>query len=161
MKQAGVEYSVQWLAQPLELFYGTLNPTSIIFFFFFFLLFFFFFFFFLLFRAAPAAHGGSYTRDWSGAISCQPQPQPQQHHIQARSATYTTAQSNTGSLVSWETPGITCIFMDTSQIGFHWAPTGTPTSIIFSVSLDMLIDLFVPQFSHLWNGDNKSFFSIR
>ena len=33
-------------------------------------------------------------------------PQPQQHHIQAVSATHTTAFTNTGSLTGWVGPGI-------------------------------------------------------
>ena len=38
--------------------------------------------------------------------SCGPTPQPQQCQIQATSATYTTAHSNTESLTHWAKPGI-------------------------------------------------------
>ena len=37
---------------------------------------------------------------------CQPAPQPQQHGIQADSATYTTAHGNARSLIHWARPGI-------------------------------------------------------
>jgi len=40
------------------------------------------------------------------SCSCWPAPQPQQCGIQAASATYTTAHSNTGSLTHWARPGI-------------------------------------------------------
>ena len=35
---------------------------------------------------------------------CWPTPQPQQHRIQAESATYTTARGNAGSLTHWARP---------------------------------------------------------
>ena len=40
------------------------------------------------------------------SYSCQPIPQPQQHRIQATSATYTTVHGNTRSLTHWARPGI-------------------------------------------------------
>ena len=40
------------------------------------------------------------------SYSCQPTPQPQQHEIQATSATYITAHSNTGSPTHWARSGI-------------------------------------------------------
>ena len=39
------------------------------------------------------------------SCSCWPMPQPQQCQIQAASETYTTAQSNAGSLTYWVRPG--------------------------------------------------------
>ena len=52
---------------------------------------------FLLFRVAPAAYGGSQARGQIGAVAW-PTAQPQQHRIQATSATYSTAQGNARSL---------------------------------------------------------------
>ena len=63
-----------------------------------------FFFFFDHFRATPSAYGGSQARGQS--CSRWPTPQPQQHQIQALSATYTTAHGNTGSSAHWARPGI-------------------------------------------------------
>ena len=40
------------------------------------------------------------------SCSCQPTPQPQQHRIQASSATYTTAHGNAGFLTHGSRPGI-------------------------------------------------------
>ena len=42
--------------------------------------------------------------NWS--CSCQPAPQPQQHHIWAMFTTYTPAPGNTWSLTHWARPGI-------------------------------------------------------
>ena len=39
-------------------------------------------------------------------LQLSPTPQPEQHHIQATSATYVTACSNTWSLTHWARPGI-------------------------------------------------------
>ena len=55
----------------------------------------FFFFFFALKRAALAPYGGSQARGLIGATAM---PQPQQRHIQATSANYTTAHVKAGSL---------------------------------------------------------------
>ena len=46
------------------------------------------------FRATPEAHGSSQVRN----LSCWPIPQPQQHGIQAKSATYTAVDANSNSL---------------------------------------------------------------
>ena len=62
------------------------------------------FFFFGHFRATPSAYGGSQARGQS--CSRWPTPQPQQHQIQALSATYTTAHGNTGSLTQLTKLGI-------------------------------------------------------
>ena len=59
-----------------------------------------------LFRAAPVSYGGSQAWGPIRAVSYRPTPQPQQLGIQAVSSTYTTTQSNTGSLTHWATPGI-------------------------------------------------------
>ena len=63
--------------------------------------------------------------------SCQPAPQPQQRRIQAFSVTYTTAHRRWIHNPLREGRDRTCILMDTSQIYFHWATTGTPINIIF------------------------------
>ena len=46
-------------------------------------------FFGLFFRATPAAYGNSHVRGWIGALAAK--PQPQQHQIQAASATTAVA----------------------------------------------------------------------
>ena len=62
---------------------------------------------FCLFRAASSTHGGSQARGLSNrSYSCQLTSQPQECWIQAKSATYTTAHGNTGSLTHWARPGI-------------------------------------------------------
>ena len=72
---------------------------------------FFFSFLSFFFRATPSAYGGSQAR---GQNSCThwPTPQPQQHQIQATSATYTTTHSNIGSLTHWVRPGIQPVSSD-------------------------------------------------
>ena len=69
-------------------------------------LFFFFFFFFCLFRATPTAYGNFQARGQIGTVATDLTPQPEQHQIQATSATYTTAHSNTKSLTHCVRPGI-------------------------------------------------------
>ena len=58
------------------------------------------FFFFFFFGGGPHTHGIQRFPGWGSNwnCSCQPMRQPQQHQIQASSATYSTAHSNTGSL---------------------------------------------------------------
>ena len=63
-----------------------------------------------------------------------PTPEPQQHGIQALSATYTTAHGNAGSPSHWARPGIepsTSCFL----VGFinHCAMTGTPAIVFLNV----------------------------
>ena len=54
---------------------------------------------------------------------------PQSCHIQAMSATYTTAHGNTGSLTHCiEARDQTHILMDTSWVYYCWASVGTPNS---------------------------------
>ena len=65
----------------------------------------FFFFFFCFFRATLAACEGSQAKGQIKATAASLH-QSQQHQIRATSATYTTAQSNTGSLTHWTRPGI-------------------------------------------------------
>ena len=76
--------------------------------------------------AAPAAYGSS----WAGVKSelhQSPTPRPQQHRIQATSASYTAACGNAGSLIHWgqrfnlHPHGYYVRFLT------HWATTGTPT----------------------------------
>ena len=59
--------------------------------------------------------------------SPQPTPEPQQRHIWAVSATYTTAHGNAGSLIHWARPGIKST-TSWLLVGFvnHWATMGTP-----------------------------------
>ena len=57
----------------------------------------FYFYVFVFSRAALAAYGGSRLGS-NRRYSCWLIPQPQQHRIQAVSATYTTAHGNAGSL---------------------------------------------------------------
>jgi len=54
--------------------------------------------FFCLFNAASTAYGGSQTRDRFRAVATGLHHRPQQHQIQATSATYTTAHGHAGSL---------------------------------------------------------------
>ena len=49
--------------------------------------------------------------------------QPQQHRIRAMIVTYTTAHGNFGCL--------THILIDTNQVHYHWAATGTPLKCPF------------------------------
>ena len=61
------------------------------------------------------------------SCSCRPTPQPQQCRIRASSATYTTAHSNSGSLIHWARPGIklaTSWFL--VRFLNHCVTTGTP-----------------------------------
>ena len=61
-------------------------------------LFIYLFIYFCLFRAAPAAYGSFQARGQMGAVAAGLMLQPQQHAIQAVSATDTTVHSNAGSL---------------------------------------------------------------
>ena len=73
-----------------------------------------------LFRAALMAHGSSQARGWIGAAA----------------ATYTTAQSNTGSLIHWARSGIKPI-SSWILVRFvnHWAMKGTLLDLIFCTAL--------------------------
>ena len=65
---------------------------------------------------------------------------PQQHGIRATSATYTTANGNTGSLTHWARPGIESV-SSWILVGFinHRAMMGTPRqSFDWSVSLPLI-----------------------
>ena len=57
-------------------------------------------------RATGAAYGGSQARGLNWSCSCRPTPQPQQCHIWAASATYTTTHGNARSLIHWARSGI-------------------------------------------------------
>ena len=59
-----------------------------------------------LFRAVPAAFVGSQARGPIGAVAAGLLSEPQQHGIQASSATYTTAHGNAGSLTYQVRPEI-------------------------------------------------------
>ena len=61
---------------------------------------------YLLFRATGVTYGSSQARGSNRSYRCQPAPQPQQHRIWVTSVTYTTAQSNAGSLTHWVRLGI-------------------------------------------------------
>ena len=72
--------------------------------------------FFFFFRAAPMAFGGSQARG----------------QIRAVAAGLYHSHSNSGSLTHWPRPGIEPVsFMDTSQIRFRLAKTGTPKRLDF------------------------------
>ena len=90
----------------------------------------FFFLSFSLFRAAPAAYGGSQAPNQSR--SHRPTPQPQQHGIQAMTATFSTAHGNASSLTHWARPGMepASSWMPVRFIN-HWATMGTPNYKIF------------------------------
>ena len=62
-------------------------------------------FFFFFFKATPSACGSSQARGRIRACTCRPTPQPQHHQIQAISATYAAACSNTRSLTNRARPG--------------------------------------------------------
>ena len=94
----------------------------------------FIFFFFCIFRATPAAYGDSQAR-WgsSRSCSCQSKPQPQQCQIRGTSAAYIHHSSRQRRILN---PGNkardwSSVLMDTSQINFCWATTGTPFIYLF------------------------------
>ena len=64
------------------------------------------FFFFCIFRAAPAVYGGSQAKGRTGAVAASLHHSHSNHRIQAASATYATAHSNSRSLAHWARPGI-------------------------------------------------------
>ena len=76
----------------------------------------FFFFFFLIFLGPHQWHMEVPRQGPNQSCSCRPMPQPQQHGIQATSATYTTAHGNAGSLTHWARPGI--------EPATSWFPVG-------------------------------------
>ena len=83
-----------------------------------------FLFYFFIFRAAPGAHGGSQARGPMGAVAASLRtPQPQQHQIRAKPATYTTAHSRILNPLS-ESKDQTCSLMDTGQVRFCCATMG-------------------------------------
>ena len=102
----------------------------VFFFFFFFFLVFFFFFFFLVFLGLPQRHmevPRLGVKSEHQSYSCWPIPQPQQCGIQAKSATYTIAHSNAGSLTNWARPGIKpATSWILVRFVTHWATMGTP-----------------------------------
>ena len=67
-----------------------------------------FFFFFFCFFGAHLWHRKFPGWGSKWGHNCQPGAQPQEHQIWAGSATYTTAHSNTGSLIHWARPGVKC-----------------------------------------------------
>ena len=78
-------------------------------------------FFFFFFRAVPTAYGGSQARSQIGAIAAS------LHYSHSNSGSEPrlrpTAHSNAGSLTHRDR---ICVLMDTSQIHFCWATSGTP-----------------------------------
>ena len=81
----------------------------------------FIYFLFAFSKTTPIAHGGSQARGLIGAVAAP---------IWTASATYTTAQGNSGSLTHWARPGIelaTSWFL----VGFvnHCTMTGTPRDL--------------------------------
>ena len=85
-----------------------------------------FFFFFCLYRAAPLAYGGSQARGWIGAIASG----LHHSHNNTRSEPHLWPVSQQRQILnplSEARDGI-CVLMDTSQICFRCAITGTPSS---------------------------------
>ena len=93
------------------------------------------------FPATPVAYGSSHSKGWVGPCSHQLTPQPQQRGIRASSATYTTAHSNTGSLIHCMKPGNSRILMDTSWVHYNWATMGTPLNIFSREGLSSFSDM--------------------
>ena len=88
---------------------------------------------FFLFRATPAAYGSSWARGQirTAAASL---PQPQQHWIQAASATYAAVCSNARSLTHWVRSGIKLHPQKDNHGSLTpWATTGTPDLNLFSI----------------------------
>ena len=110
--------------------------------------------FVLLFRAAHAAYGSSQARGRIRARSCQPSPQPQQHGIRAKSATYTTAHGNTRSLTHQARPRIKPrILMNTSWVCNPLSHKGN--SLKRSLRhIQSPEDPILPLFRH-WGGLNQ------
>ena len=77
-----------------------------------------------LFRAAPSAYGHSQARDQI-SYSCQSAPQPWQGRIQAKSATYTRAHSNS----SWQGR----ILNPLSEAGIEPATSWFPVGFVSTV----------------------------
>ena len=94
--------------------------------FFFCLSFFFFFFFFGLFRAAPSAYGGSQARGWIQAVAASlyhsHSNARSESHLQLCHSSWQCQIRNSLSKAGDQTR----VLMDTSQIRFCWATTGTP-----------------------------------
>ena len=94
-----------------------------------------FFFFFLCFLGPDLQHMEVPRLVVELELHRRPTPQPQQHRIWATSATYTTAHSNTGSLLHWARPGIEPQ-PSWIPVGFltHWATTGTLPMFVFKLT---------------------------
>ena len=93
---------------------------------------FFFFFFFGLFRATSKAHGGFQTR---GQIRVQPLAYPSATAKWNPSCIWNLHHSSGQCQILnslSEARDQTCNLMDTSEIHFHWATTGTPRNLIWS-----------------------------
>ena len=76
----------------------------------------------------------------------QPTPQPQQSHIKAMSAAYTTAHGNAGSFDPLsKARDQTCILMDTSWVCFHYATLGITFKPFFTQFPEEPILIFLPQ----------------
>ena len=73
------------------------------------------------------------------SCSHQPTPKPQQCRIRAKSATYTTAHSDTRSLIHCSKPGIEPVSLR-MLVGFAlcWAITGIPVFLFFKSSVSSL-----------------------
>ena len=89
-----------------------------------------FFFFFSLFRATSMAYGGSQTRGRIGAVAAG------LHHSQSNTYLSCICNLHHSSLQCWILNPLrvprdwTCVLMNTSQVCFHWAMTGTPSSFL-------------------------------
>ena len=96
------------------------------------------------------SYGSSQARGSNQSWSHQPIPQPQQHKIQAASATYTIAHGNAGSLTYWARPGIepasSCMLV---RFISCWATAGTLTQDLFS-RLTFLTTMYFKSVCNLW-----------
>ena len=97
------------------------------------LLFFGFFFLLFFFLGLHLWHIQAPRLGSNRTYSCWPTPQVQQRGIQATSAIYTSAHSNTSQILHplIEARDQTYILTDTSRVCYHWATIGTPGSYIF------------------------------
>ena len=94
-----------------------------------------FFFFFFGLRTAPAAYRGSQARGRIGAVSTG--LRHSQSHTRSEPCLWPTPQL-TATPDPWPTEwgqGLACALMDTRQIRFLWATTGTPASLFWLIIL--------------------------
>ena len=112
-----------------------------------------------IFRAAPTAYGSSQVRCWNRAAAASPCYSHRNTESQPHLLPHQSSQQRWIPDSLNEARDRTCILMDTSQIRFCWATTGTPNVIIDmfcfkSIMLLMkcfiysLVSLFFPLHLH-------------